>query len=95
MAFKPIEPKRDEFRRYLESCGTIEALTKVFSKLLDEEIEPEEPLEFIKQNLGGSLLQAHKIEYLNSELKDARKEVGELKNILDMKKAQFKKNKLK
>ncbi|KAM7362526.1 uncharacterized protein ACRADG_013164 isoform 1-T3 [Cochliomyia hominivorax] len=80
MAFKPIDPKRDEYRRYLERGGIIESLTKVFVRILKE--RPEDPTQYLLQNLGDARLQADNIAYLQSELEDARNEIQRLREII-------------
>ncbi|XP_061392857.1 c-Myc-binding protein homolog [Musca vetustissima] len=80
MAFKPIDPKRDEYRRYLERGGIIESLTKVFVRILKE--RPEDPTQYLLQNLGDARLQADNIAYLQSELDDARAEIQRLTDII-------------
>ncbi|KNC31838.1 putative c-Myc-binding protein [Lucilia cuprina] len=80
MAFKPIDPKRDEYRRYLERGGIIESLTKVFVRILKE--RPEDPTQYLLQNLGDARLQADNIAYLQSELDDARNEIQRLTEII-------------
>ncbi|XP_065354545.1 c-Myc-binding protein homolog [Calliphora vicina] len=80
MAFKPIDPKRDEYRRYLERGGIIESLTKVFVRILKE--RPEDPTQYLLQNLGDARLQADNIAYLQSELEDARNEIQRLTEII-------------
>ncbi|XP_054739397.1 c-Myc-binding protein homolog [Anastrepha obliqua] len=81
MAFKPIDPKRDEFRRYLERSGVIEALTKVFVRIANE--HPENPLDYLRHNLGDSLHQADSVAYLQSELEEARSEIQRLRGIIE------------
>ncbi|XP_017486701.1 PREDICTED: C-Myc-binding protein homolog [Rhagoletis zephyria] len=81
MAFKPIDPKRDEFRRYLERSGVIEALTKVFVRIVKE--RPENPLEYLRYNLGDSLHQADSMVYLQSELEEARSEIQRLRGMIE------------
>ncbi|KAL5284538.1 MYCBP family protein [Megaselia abdita] len=82
MSFKPIEPKRDEFRKYLERSGAIEALTKLFVKLFHENDRPENPMEFIRENFGDSILCQQVIKDLKLELNDLKAENKALKDIL-------------
>ncbi|TMW49027.1 hypothetical protein DOY81_005915, partial [Sarcophaga bullata] len=76
----PIDPKRDEYRRYLERGGIIESLTKVFVRILKE--RPEDPTQYLLQNLGDARLQADNIAYLQSELEEARNEIQRLTEII-------------
>lgn len=77
---QPIDPKRDEYRRYLERGGIIESLTKVFVRILKE--RPEDPTQYLLQNLGDARLQADNIAYLQSELDEARNEIQRLTDII-------------
>ncbi|KAL9890020.1 c-Myc-binding protein homolog [Glossina fuscipes] len=80
MAFKPIDSKRDEYRRYLERGGVIESLTKVFVNLLKE--RPDNPTEYLAQNLGVVRLQADNVAYLQNELEQAQNEIQRLTDII-------------
>ena len=53
MAYQSSESKKDEFRRYLEKCNVIDALTKVLVTLYEEPERPDKPVEFIRKALGG------------------------------------------
>ena len=54
MAFKPIDSKRNEYRRYLERGEIIELLTKVLVRILKE--GPEDPTQYLLQKLGNNRL---------------------------------------
>lgn len=43
---QPSEGKREEFRKYLEKNGVMDALTKVLVNLYEEEKKPEDALEY-------------------------------------------------
>ena len=43
---KNAETKREEFRKYLESNGILDALTKVLVGLYEEPEKPMDPLEY-------------------------------------------------
>uniref|UniRef100_A0A7S1E740 c-Myc-binding protein n=1 Tax=Hemiselmis andersenii TaxID=464988 RepID=A0A7S1E740_HEMAN len=47
------ENKKEEFRKYLERSGVIDALTKVLVALYEEPEKPANALDFIKQYLGA------------------------------------------
>jgi len=80
MAFKPIDPQRDLFRRYLERAGVMEELTKVFVKIVKE--RPENPLEFLRENLGSAVHEKDTVTYLQKELDEAKIEINRLKEII-------------
>ncbi|XP_044259768.1 c-Myc-binding protein homolog [Tribolium madens] len=50
--FKPSEGKREEFRKYLEKNGVMDALTKVLVNLYEEPEKPEDALEYIRDRLA-------------------------------------------
>ncbi|KAF7283792.1 c-Myc-binding protein homolog [Rhynchophorus ferrugineus] len=51
-SYKPSEGKREEFRKYLEKNGVMDALTKVLVNLYEEEKKPEDALEYIRDKLA-------------------------------------------
>jgi hypothetical protein len=74
---------KDSFRRYLESAGVIDALTKVLVTLYEESDKPKDALEYVQHVLGGAttgekegLLAEN--EALKRELADARQQIAEL-----------------
>ena len=44
MIYQTTESKKEDFRKYLESTGVIDQLTKVLVGLYEEPDRPEEPL---------------------------------------------------
>mmetsp|Transcript_66173 Transcript_66173/g.109949 ORF Transcript_66173/g.109949 Transcript_66173/m.109949 type:complete len:111 (-) Transcript_66173:226-558(-) len=52
-AFQSPDQKKEEFRRYLERSGVIDALTKVLVGLYEEPEKPANALDFIKMTLGA------------------------------------------
>eukprot|EP00296_Roombia_truncata_P000965 JP436672.1.p3 GENE.JP436672.1~~JP436672.1.p3 ORF type:complete len:97 (-),score=21.54 JP436672.1:453-743(-) len=53
MGMTQQESKKEEFRKYLERSGVIDALTKVLVALYEEPEKPANALDFIKQYLGA------------------------------------------
>eukprot|EP00227_Mantoniella_beaufortii_P000720 CAMPEP_0197617488 /NCGR_PEP_ID=MMETSP1326-20131121/61061_1 /TAXON_ID=1155430 /ORGANISM="Genus nov. species nov., Strain RCC2288" /LENGTH=98 /DNA_ID=CAMNT_0043186381 /DNA_START=491 /DNA_END=787 /DNA_ORIENTATION=- len=47
------EQKKEAFRKYLESAGVIDSLTKVLVTLYEEPDKPTTAIDFLKANLGG------------------------------------------
>ena len=45
-----METKRDEFRRYLEKAGVMDALTKVLVGLYEEPDKPNDALMYVSDN---------------------------------------------
>lgn len=95
MSFKPIDGKRDEFRKYLERTGVLEAITKVLIKLLNAPERPENAVEFIRNNLGVTLSQANTIKQLTADLEDAQNEIAQLKRTVEQLQANKVKDALK
>uniref|UniRef100_A0A0K8TQJ3 Putative c-myc-binding protein isoform x1 n=1 Tax=Tabanus bromius TaxID=304241 RepID=A0A0K8TQJ3_TABBR len=78
MSFKPIDVKRDEFRKYLERTGALDAISKVFIKLFECPDRPENAIEFIRVNIGDAIQETETVEYLKKELEECRNEIVEL-----------------
>ncbi|KAH0946599.1 hypothetical protein HN011_010462 [Eciton burchellii] len=75
-----IGGKREEFRRYLEKCGVMDALTRILVSLYEETEKPADALDYIRKNLGTI------IENDTSEMDNLKKELEESKAvILDLK----------
>ncbi|KAG5224026.1 c-Myc-binding protein [Salix suchowensis] len=86
------EAKKEAFRKYLESGGVLDALTKVLVSLYEQNDKPSSAIEFIQQKLGGpSLSEYEKLQAEMSELQnkyadllgahqETCKELEELKN---------------
>merc|ERR1711934_690609 len=53
--YQTPDSKKEEFRKYLEKSGVIDALTKVLVRLYEEPEKPGNALDFIKQYLGASV----------------------------------------
>ncbi|KAI5659971.1 hypothetical protein M9H77_28764 [Catharanthus roseus] len=73
---KEKEAKKEAFRKYLESSGVLDALTKVLVALYEQNDKPSAAIEFIQQKLGGPTLSDH--EKLQAELSDLQIRYNEL-----------------
>ena len=69
--------KKEEFRRYLEKNGVLDALTKVLVGLYEEPERPTHALEYIKRYLGAPA--NVDIDGLKRENSDLKHQVNELK----------------
>lgn len=78
----PPDSKREEFRKYLERAGVMDALTKVLVSLYEEPEKPEDALEYIRQNLGGITEVDIEMETLKKELEEAKAQIISLKEKL-------------
>ncbi|KAG4079028.1 hypothetical protein HA402_001683 [Bradysia odoriphaga] len=79
MAFKPIDNKRDQFRKYLEASGVIEVLSKSITKLMESPEKPDSPVDFIRENMGLTQKELNQIEFLKEEVEIYKKQVNDLK----------------
>ncbi|KAF3324409.1 C-Myc-binding protein [Carex littledalei] len=70
------EAKKETFRKYLESSGVLDALTKVLVSLYEEGNKPSSAVEFVKQKLGGPSVSEH--EKLKAEKMDLQLKYEEL-----------------
>ncbi|EOY10991.1 Uncharacterized protein TCM_026255 isoform 2 [Theobroma cacao] len=70
------EAKNETFRKYLESSGVLDALTKVLVALYEQNEKPSSALEFVQQKLGGPT--ASEYEKLQTELSDLLAKYNEL-----------------
>lgn len=50
-SYKPADSKKEEFRKYLEKAGVLDALTKTLVCLYEEPEKPNNALDFLKKNL--------------------------------------------
>ncbi|XP_065653327.1 c-Myc-binding protein homolog isoform X2 [Hydra vulgaris] len=83
---RPTDSKREEFRKYLENSGVLDALTKVLVELYEEPEKPSNAVNFVKQHIGGVEAVDAKSEYisnLEARIKDLESEVYDLKIKLD------------
>ncbi|KAF3434878.1 hypothetical protein FNV43_RR21965 [Rhamnella rubrinervis] len=70
------EAKKEVFRKYLESGGVLDALTKVLVALYEQNDKPSSALEFIQQKLGGP--SASEYENLQAEMSDLQIKYNQL-----------------
>ncbi|XP_015429180.1 PREDICTED: C-Myc-binding protein [Dufourea novaeangliae] len=76
---KPPDSKREEFRKYLERAGVMDALTKVLVSLYEQTEKPDDALDYIRQNLGGITEVDIEMDLLRKELDETKAKVTELK----------------
>ncbi|CAK9188088.1 unnamed protein product [Ilex paraguariensis] len=70
------EAKKEVFRKYLESSGVLDALTKVLVALYEQNDKPSSAIEFIQQKLGGPTVCEY--ENLQAEMSDLQIKYYEL-----------------
>jgi len=82
------EPKKEEFQRYLEKSGVIDAMTKVLVGLYEVPEKPTNAIDFIKEYLGASLSADHAalkatIDSQAKVIEEKEKEIQQLKKQLE------------
>ncbi|KAJ8918924.1 hypothetical protein NQ315_016826, partial [Exocentrus adspersus] len=86
--YKPSEGKREEFRKYLEKNGIMDALTKVLVNLYEEVDKPENALQYIIDKL--SIQAGHETyDVLETKLNDAHTRIRELEEQIEAQAAQL------
>ncbi|KAI4966135.1 hypothetical protein ZWY2020_046425 [Hordeum vulgare] len=87
------EAKKEGFRKYLESSGVLDTLTKALVSLYEENDKPSSAVEFVQQKLGGPSISDYeklKAEKLDLQLKynellethkETSRQLEELKNL--------------
>lgn len=74
----PLAQKREEYRKYLERCGLLDALTKALVSLYDEQEKPEDGLEYLRTSLGDPRPPMSEIERMKCELEESKRKIKEL-----------------
>jgi len=80
--YKPSEGKREEFRKYLEKTGVMEALTKVLVSLYEEPDKPENAVEYICNKLATQVC-GETLDSIKTTLEEAQNTITELKDKLE------------
>merc|ERR1712070_1098777 len=91
-SYATADSKKEEFRKFLEKSGVIDALTKVLVRMYEEPERPQQALDFIKQYLGASVGVDHeamkqKIDEQDREITQLREEKAKLAQELEEAKA--------
>lgn len=71
-SYKPADSKREEFRKYLEKSGVLDALTKVLVGLYEEPEKPNDALDFLRHHIGASGPENADVEALKLEVTELR-----------------------
>ncbi|KAI9187535.1 hypothetical protein LWI28_029184 [Acer negundo] len=70
------DTKKEAFRKYLDSSGVLDALTKVLVALYEQNDKPSSALEFVQQKLGGPSVSEY--ENLQAEMSDLQTKYDDL-----------------
>jgi len=74
---KSSSSKKEEFRRYLEKAGVIDAITKILVSLYEEPERPANAIDYLKRYLGAPAGQ--NADALKRENEELKAEIEELK----------------
>ncbi|XP_064627781.1 c-Myc-binding protein-like [Lineus longissimus] len=77
-SYRPADSKREEFRKYLEKVGVLDALTKVLVGLYEEPEKPNNALDFLRQHLGASGPETADVEALRLEVSELKQKLEQL-----------------
>ncbi|XP_071819491.1 c-Myc-binding protein-like [Apostichopus japonicus] len=79
-SFRPADSKREEFRKYLEKAGVLEALTKILVALYEEPEKPNDALDFLKQHLSNTNPDTADVEALRLQVSELQQKVEQLQD---------------
>ena len=80
-AYQTPDSKKEEFRKYLEKSGVIDALTKVLVGLYEEPERPPNAVDYVKRYLGAPTgVDVEAIRAENDSLKKKNAELNETIN---------------
>ncbi|GFT63028.1 hypothetical protein NPIL_685521 [Nephila pilipes] len=73
-----IDSEREEFRKYLESSGLLDVLTRIMEDLYEKDSRPTDPLSFLSNALGAVNFNGREITALQDELQTLREIIKNL-----------------
>jgi len=79
--YQTPDSKKEEFRKYLEKSGVIDALTKVLVGLYEEPERPPNAVDYIKRYMGAPT--GVDVEAMRAENEQLRKEREELRTTIE------------
>jgi len=79
--YQTPDSKKEEFRKYLEKSGVIDALTKVLVGLYEEPERPPNAVDYIKRYMGAPT--GVDVEAMRTENEQLRKEREELRTTIE------------
>jgi len=75
---KKPEVKREEYRKYLDSAGILDELTKFLVTLYEEPDKPQDAVSYMKKLLCGGEPDAAEVENMKNEIEQLKAQVEEL-----------------
>ncbi|KFM61524.1 C-Myc-binding protein, partial [Stegodyphus mimosarum] len=73
-----VDSQREEFRKYLESSGLLDVLTRVMKDLYEEEDKPADPLNYFIKAIEAVTFEAREIKALNNEIQKLESVIHDL-----------------
>lgn len=73
-----MEAKREQFKRYLEQSGVIDALTKALIKLYDENDKPDDAIRYIRKYMCESCPDDTEVDKIKNDYEEAKKTIAKL-----------------
>merc|ERR1712002_142207 len=70
--YRAADSKREEFRKYLEKSGVVDALTKVLVNLYEEPEKPNNALDFLLKNMTLEGPETSDVEALKAEVMELK-----------------------
>lgn len=77
------DAKKEEFRKYLEKSGVIDAMTKALVGLYEEPERPQSAVEYVRKYLGSSSTANVDVDALRNENEELRNRIRELSRTVD------------
>ena len=77
------DAKKEDFRKYLEKSGVIDALTKALVGLYEEPERPQSAVEYVRKYLGSSSTANVDVDALRNENEEMRNRIRELSRTVD------------
>ncbi|XP_055911944.1 c-Myc-binding protein homolog [Eupeodes corollae] len=77
------EEKKAKFVKYLEQHNVIKTFSEIFDKLMKCKEKPENPIDFIRQELGEVVIPHENFEELERELEEAHREIADLEKAIE------------
>lgn len=74
----PVDSKKEEFRKYLEKSGVLDALTKALVRLFEEPERPDNAVAYIKARLEPDAAEDSAVNALKHELDETKRKLEAL-----------------
>ncbi|XP_037936435.1 c-Myc-binding protein homolog [Teleopsis dalmanni] len=78
----PTDARKENYLSYFQESGVQEKLSQILTKMFESKRRPNNPMEYIRKELGATIVSAETLEKLEAEVDDARREIRRLRSIL-------------